>query len=148
MTPEEQSESKQELETSTSEAVISESDTSLASDEFDIDFLTEEEKQELALHFEAPVTEREKRSLADELDIKREDTRSILAIVLISILGVTYAITIIVMLFVMFFPIEQEDERAERYTYSKDMMSLLITTQTGLVGAVLGFYFGSSRNRG
>lgn len=104
------------------------------------------EDSEIESEFVFPILEKEKRSLANELDIKREDTRSKLATILITILAVTYIAAFITMLIVIFVPIDQGEEIAERYTYSKDILSLLITTQIGLIGAVLGFYLGSSRN--
>ncbi|NEO28231.1 MAG: hypothetical protein F6K03_15455, partial [Kamptonema sp. SIO4C4] len=81
-----------------------------------------------------------------ELDVKREDTRSKLANILMYILAGTYVAAIVVMMSVILLPAVENDERTQRYAYSKDVLSLLITTQTGLIGAVLGFYFGSSRN--
>ena len=102
----------------------------------------------LAAKFERPITDKEKRSLADELDIRREDTRSELAKLLMRVLAGTYISAVIIMIVIIFVPEKEVKDRNQIYAYSKDIISLLITTQTGLVGAVLGFYFGSSRNKG
>lgn len=39
-----------------------------------------------------------------------------------------------------------QELRNERYIYTKDIISILLTTQTGLVGSIIGFYFGSNQN--
>ena len=67
--------------------------------------------------FEDSITNQEKRSLADELDIQREDTRSKLATILISILVGTYFLSFVTMLIVLFVPVDKNKEKAERYTY-------------------------------
>jgi len=66
---------------------------------------------------------------------------------MIMILGATYGLSIIVAGCVLFMPVEKPEERSEKFTYSKDVFTLLITNQVGLIGAVLGFYFGSSRSK-
>jgi hypothetical protein len=75
------------------------------------------------------------------LEKTREDTRSKLA----ERLG-TYAMIVIAMGLTILVPTTSNDSKAqaERYTYTKDIFTLLITTQVGLFGAVIGFYFGSS----
>jgi len=96
---------------------------------------------------EESLSEEEKIILDKNLDIEREGTRSRLATTLIWIFGLTYFFTIVVMSFVMFMPVNDKEQRTERYNYSKDVFSLLMSTQTGIIGAVLGFYFGSNRNK-
>ncbi|AFY74425.1 hypothetical protein Syn7502_02443 [Synechococcus sp. PCC 7502] len=105
------------------------------------------EDNDLLKEFESPITEKEERSLADTLDIKREDTRSNLAWWLYGLLAASYIGAFVIMGLVIFLPLDKTEDRKERYTYTKDILSLLITTQTGLIGAVLGFYFGSNRNK-
>ncbi len=122
-------------------------DTSLSSSE-SLDLpLSEEDTKEIRKTFESPILEKDEKEIANNLDIKREDTRSLLARWLIYIFGFTYFVTIGVMLSVMFMPVNDKEQRTERYNYSKDVFSLLMSTQTGIIGAVLGFYFGSNRNK-
>lgn len=122
-------------------------DTSLSSsDSLDLP-LSEEDTKEIRKTFESPILEKDEKEIANNLDIKREDTRSLLAKWLICIFGFTYLFTIGVMLSVMFMPVNDKEQRTERYNYSKDVFSLLMSTQTGIIGAVLGFYFGSNRNK-
>ncbi len=122
-------------------------DSSLSSSE-SLDLpLSEEDTKEIRKTFESPILEKDEKEIAQNLDIKREDTRSLLASWLISIFGFTYFVTIGVMLSVMFMPVNDKEQRTERYNYSKDVFSLLMSTQTGIIGAVLGFYFGSNRNK-
>jgi len=106
-------------------------------------------EEEVAKYLERDATSEEKIKLDKSLDHKREDTRSNLANWLIWLLVGTYLVTFLCTLCVMFIPINQNDleERDKRYTYTKDIFALLITTQTGLVGSVIGFYFGSNQNR-
>ncbi|TVQ45048.1 MAG: hypothetical protein EA365_08755 [Gloeocapsa sp. DLM2.Bin57] len=108
---------------------------------------SQQEIQSISNKIEREITPEEKIDLADELDIRREDTRSILAKTMIWILGGTYLLSVVVSGLVLFVPVEKEEERTERFTYSKDVFTLLITNQVGLIGAVLGFYFGSSRSK-
>ena len=98
---------------------------------------------------ERDATKTEKGKLDKSLDHKREDTRSNLANWLIWLLVGTYGVTFVCSLCVMFIPVNENnlEERDKRYTYTKDIFALLITTQTGLVGSVIGFYFGSNQNR-
>ena len=109
--------------------------------------LSEEDTKEIRNTFESPILEIDEKEIVNNLDIKREDTRSLLAKTLIWIFGGTYLFTICVMLSVMFMPVNYKEQRTERYNYSKDVFSLLMSTQTGIIGAVLGFYFGSNRNK-
>lgn len=105
-------------------------------------------EEAISSEFEFPISDKEKRSLADELDIRRKDIRSALATVLMWLLAGTYIFVIIAMIITITVPVPDAEARFQRYTYSKDVFTLLIMTQTGLVGAVLGFYFGSSQNKG
>ena len=108
---------------------------------------SEQQIQNISNQVERETTPEEQLDLADQLDIKREDTRSILAKRMITILGTTYGLSIILAGLVLFVPMEKPEERSEKFTYSKDVFTLLITNQVGLIGAVLGFYFGSSRSK-
>lgn len=137
--------SNQELENISDDDSSSEENLSLSEEKPEEEILKIEDVE--PSEFESSITNQQKRSLADELDSKREDTRSKLATILITILVGTYIFSFLVMLIVIIVPVDQNEEKEQRYTYSKDVISLLITTQTGLIGAVLGFYFGSNRNK-
>ena len=78
------------------------------------------ELEALANKFESPITQKDINSLANTLNLKREDTRSILAKVLITILGGTYFLVFVTMLLIMLSPNIAENYRKERYSYSKD----------------------------
>lgn len=90
-----------------------------------------------------PIESKEEREIIEDFEVRREDTRSGLAQQLMWLLIGTYLATFGTMLVILF--LNQSPElQTERFSYSKDIFSLLITTQVGLFGAVIGFYFGSS----
>lgn len=110
-----------------------ESETPTDSDELTWSDISEE------IQFERESTPKELKNLGESIDHKREDTRTNLALRLIWLLIGTYIVIAILGAIVIF---REPKDSERRYTYSKDLFSLLITTQTGLVGTVIGFYFG------
>lgn len=98
-----------------------------------------------------PVSKEETSDLANLINKKREDTRSQLARFFLCILGGTYLLSFFLMIGVILTPFFIKEEhlddqlRNDTYTYTKDIISIFITTQTGLVGSVMGFYFGSNQ---
>ncbi len=107
-----------------------------------------------------PLKEKEKKDL--DIGQQRETTRSSLALWLIRIFAGTYVFCFI-LITILTFPWEEKnspnvsevddklenikkEKRQERYTYSKDMITILLTTQTGIIGTALGFYFGSKED--
>ena len=86
--------------------------------------------------------ESEIKKLDLSINQKREDTRSRIANRLIWLLIGTNIIILTYPMIVFFL---NRDKIDEIYEYSKDIFSLLVTTQTGLIGAVIGFYFGSNQ---
>ena len=112
--------------------------------------LSEEDQKELASYLDQAdvdlpdFSDKEKKNIADELDKSRESTRSWLARALMWILAVTVAFSILLSILIIFFsPNESPEQRKEIYIYSKDILALFLSTQTTLIGTVLGFYFGS-----
>lgn len=95
--------------------------------------------------FEKNLSEEEIRNLDHDLNKDIEKTRSGLANKLLSLLISTYIGSFIILIAIIIYPVDNQEEKSEIYTYSKDIMTLLISTQTGLVGTALGFYFGSRR---
>lgn len=91
-------------------------------------------------------TPEEKKSIVDSLQLKQENTRSTLASILIVILISTYVGCFIILGYLISYPEIKTGNKSELFTYTKDIFTLLLTTQTGLVGTVLGFYFGSRNN--
>lgn len=91
------------------------------------------------------LTSQEKENLKGFLLKSREETRSAIAKRLITLLGVTVASTIILSVVVILAPSNATD-RESKFTFSKDVFSILLSTQTGLIGAALGFYFGSKED--
>jgi len=115
----------------------------------DLTELSEEQKQQISQELLGYVTPKDKEDFARELDLKREDTRSNLANWLIWLLIGTYLFTFAFSLYVLHIQVAENGSKDidKIYAYTKDIFSLLITTQTGLVGSVIGFYFGSNQNR-
>jgi len=91
------------------------------------------------------LTSQEKESLKSHLLRSREETRSAIAKRLIALLGITVASTIILSGVVILTP-SNDSDRDSKFTFSKDVFSILLSTQTGLIGAALGFYFGSKED--
>lgn len=83
------------------------------------------------------------KAISNDLPRIRENTRSGLANKLLYSLIGSYISSFIILIAVITYPVDNQEEKSEIYTYSKDIMTLLISTQTGLVGTALGFYFGS-----
>jgi len=93
------------------------------------------------------ISQEDLKTLGEKIAKQREDTRSVLAERFLWILIGTYTLSFITMLGVLLTPIFTQinkELRDESYVYTKDIISILITTQTGLVGSIMGFYFGSS----
>lgn len=85
---------------------------------------------------EDKISTTEKKSISEQ----QESTRSTLAIWLVIALFFTYLVSFLLFFIVIWFPPEKEEDA---FTKIKDVITLLITTQTGLVGSALGFYFGT-----
>lgn len=109
-----------------------------------------EEEQPKAFSIDR-LSKEEQSTIADQIDKQREDTRSKLAQFFLCILGGTYLLSFVLMVGVIVAPFFWEQEefdqqlRNDTYTYTKDIISIFITTQTGLVGSIMGFYFGSNQ---
>lgn len=96
--------------------------------------------------FEEELTPSDRNSLRQELLQQQEDTRSFLAKALILLSCGSFLCIFLMAVGVLFIP--NSDSQPERYGYAKDVAGILITSQTGLLGAVLGFYFGSRSKEG
>jgi len=97
--------------------------------------------------FVTNVPEKLEETVAEQISIRRESTRSKLAERFLWILIGTYFLSFLTMIGVLampFFVQSNQELRNDSYSYTKDIISILITTQTGLVGSIMGFYFGSS----
>ena len=94
---------------------------------------------------ESDLSSEERQTLTSDLDVQttREQTRSMLAQRLIWVLMITVIATQVMSCVVIVLSVQQNKDLEDQFTYSKDIASVLLSTQTGLVGAVLGFYFGS-----
>ena len=130
----------------------SEAQEEIGSEKEQFDDSTSTSLSEDFIAVETPLTDEEKQSLKDSLLTSRENTRSKLATSLIVLLGITVAFIQISSLAILMFPgpsdsnIESGEMFEKRFNYSKDIASVLLSTQTGLVGAVIGFYFGSKES--
>jgi len=85
-----------------------------------------------------------------KLEEKQEATRSQLATFLLKMLAGTLTaslVLIVVLTFAsVFVPRERDEPFEQASNLAKDLITLILTTQTGLVGTALGFYFGSRGN--
>ncbi|MDG2989792.1 hypothetical protein L3556_02400 [Candidatus Synechococcus calcipolaris G9] len=104
----------------------------------------------LPLSESEPLSSPENVYLADREPLKssepdRDRARAKLAWMLFFLLIAINASAIIIMILLLVIPIQANEDRQITYTYAKDIITLLIASQTGLIGAVLGFYFGSDR---
>jgi hypothetical protein len=85
-----------------------------------------------------------------KLEDRQEITRSQLATFLIKILAGTLfaSFSLIIVLVVMAGTIGEEKKETfnENSILVKDMITFMLTAQTGLIGTALGFYFGSRGN--
>ncbi len=97
--------------------------------------------------FERKINEDDIEDLSLDLNKEIEKTRSKLANRLLYLLIGTYIACFVTLGLAVFIPVKDNEDKSERYTYTKDIVTLLITTQTGLVGTALGFYFGSRNNK-
>ncbi|MCC5602821.1 hypothetical protein [Nostoc favosum] len=75
-----------------------------------------------------------------QIPIKQEETRTKLALYLVYTLIGTLFLSFVLTGVAAFSP-DKEDRN-----YFKDLITLVITSQTGLIGTVLGFYFGAKNN--
>jgi small-conductance mechanosensitive channel len=86
------------------------------------------------------------RNLSD----KQENTRSKLATSLINILAGTligsFALIVVMTIMIGLVSKDKEVLLKEHNAWLKDMITLALTAQTGLIGSALGFYFGSRGN--
>ena len=82
-----------------------------------------------------------------KLQEKQEQTRSQLATFLIKILAGTLIASfgLIILLIVMSVIVETDKEPVfvKNIALAKDLITFILTAQTGLIGTALGFYFGS-----
>jgi hypothetical protein len=106
----------------------------------------ERQIEEGIVFVEKDLTPQERESLKDVLLKSREKTRSIIAIRLVWLLGITVFSTIVLSAIIILVPSDSAPERESKYNFSKDIFSILLSTQTGLIGAALGFYFGSKED--
>ncbi|MFH7243151.1 MAG: hypothetical protein ACHWZW_09910 [Spirulina sp.] len=106
----------------------------------------EKQIEEGIVFVEKDLTPQERDSLKDFLLKSREKTRSIIAIRLVWLLGITVFSTIVLSAIIILVPSGNASERESKYNFSKDIFSILLSTQTGLIGAALGFYFGSKED--
>mgnify|MGYP001072325308 CR=1 FL=1 len=85
-----------------------------------------------------------------KLEEKQEATRSQLATFLLKMLAGTLTASLVLIvaltLVSVFVPREREEAFEQTSNLAKDLITLILTTQTGLVGTALGFYFGSRGN--
>ncbi|MFW9257696.1 hypothetical protein [Nostoc sp. CALU 546] len=75
-----------------------------------------------------------------QIPVKQEETRTKLALYLVYTLIGTLFLSFVLTGIAAFTP-DKEDRN-----YFKDLITLVITSQTGLIGTVLGFYFGAKNN--
>ncbi|MGK7918108.1 MAG: hypothetical protein AB4038_21655 [Prochloraceae cyanobacterium] len=73
-----------------------------------------------------------------EKDVAQEKTRSTLAILLVSFLGGSIAFSFLIIFLILCSNLTSED----KLSFTKDTITLLVTTQVGIVGSAIGFYFG------
>lgn len=97
--------------------------------------------------FEEDLSSQSIENLTTYIAQKQEDTRSQLAKTLLWLLIGTYIGSFLILIGVIFYPMQTNVDKSTVYTYIKDVVTLLITTQTALVGTALGFYFGSRNNQ-
>ncbi len=87
------------------------------------------------------------RDTGNRLEEKQENTRSELAKFLIRMLAGTLvaSFSLIIILIVMTGLVDERKKETLKETSSlvKDLVTLILTAQTGLIGTALGFYFGS-----
>lgn len=109
------------------------------------ELLTENEKDQFIEKLERPLTKKEKSNLAKTLAERQEDTRALLARKLVFLLSITISATIIIPSLGAFYIKDNEPQIVERkLNYLKDVTSSATNIQVGLIGAVIGFYFGAN----
>lgn len=80
----------------------------------------------------------------ESLYVLREKTRSKLAEFLIySFMGTVAAIFVIIIIDKIFYYIASDKEKFKEQPGTKDLITLVLTTQSTLVAAAIGFYFGT-----
>lgn len=105
--------------------------------------LAPEELQALQRELENDLLAQDEETLKQALEYRRENTRSYLAWSLMGILAGIYLFFGIIITLTIFTPSPSESDRNQKMIYTKDMMALILSAQTALVGTVLGFYFGT-----
>ncbi|MFZ4676685.1 MAG: hypothetical protein ACOYM4_13515 [Nodosilinea sp.] len=82
-----------------------------------------------------------------KLEERQETTRAQLATFLIRILAGTllasFSLILIMILMAGFAGEEKQESLKENNSLVKDLITFMLTAQTGLIGTALGFYFGS-----
>lgn len=85
-----------------------------------------------------------------KLEEKQEETRSKLATFLIKMLATTLVSSFLLVVILILSTSFMDEKKAEfiekKSTLVKDLVTFIITAQTGLIGTALGFYFGSKSN--
>lgn len=85
-----------------------------------------------------------------KLEERQETTRAQLATFLIRILAGTliasFSLVLIMILMAGFVGEEKRESLKENNSLVKDLITFMLTAQTGLIGTALGFYFGSRGN--
>lgn len=81
---------------------------------------------------------------------QQEQTRSQLARFLINIFALTIGGSFALFISLVILSVNIDEKKAENLDKTsilvKDLITLIITSQTGLIGSALGFYFGSRNN--
>jgi hypothetical protein len=81
---------------------------------------------------------------------QQEQTRSQLATFLIKIFAGTLGLSLALVISLVVLSITIDKDKSENFdkttTLVKDLITLVVTSQIGLIGSALGFYFGSRNN--
>ena len=85
-----------------------------------------------------------------KIEDRQEITRSKLATFLLQILGGTLIASFVLISILTFMVISIDENKKDTFKENsalvKDLITFIITAQTGLIGTALGFYFGSKSN--
>ncbi|OCQ99456.1 hypothetical protein BCD64_10380 [Nostoc sp. MBR 210] len=85
-----------------------------------------------------------------KLQERQEETRSNLAKFLIKMLAATlvasFSLVALLVISSAFMDKEKADSLEKNSSLVKDLVTFILTAQTGLIGTALGFYFGSKSN--
>ncbi|AFY71073.1 hypothetical protein Pse7367_2820 [Thalassoporum mexicanum PCC 7367] len=114
----------------------------------DSDEYLDDETSQARIRGEKSPSQETKTSVQDAILKDREQTRAKLASGLLWIFGGTVAFAYLVLLIftiMVLITLSRGDQKEpEKYfSFAKDVITVLLTTQAGLTGTALGFYFGS-----